>query len=203
MPIENLQQAAQQIALLLNSVIRLGGFRLKFRAMANDGFSESEEAPQLIVEFAGPDAPLLTQRHGELLRSLEHLAAQSLRLDAREQYLLSFDALSFKAIEAREMRLTAETAAAGVIESGMPYSFSPTNSRERRMMHLLFKQIAGVETASQGEGLERYLVVYPEGKTHLPAPVPAMPQRGGFGGTRSDRSGRPDQPRRDGGFRRR
>ncbi len=215
MPIENLQQAAQQIAQLLNSVIRHGGFRLKFRALANEGFSEGGETPQLIVEFAGADAPLLTQRHGELLRALEHLAAQALRLDAREQFLLSFDALGFKALEAEEMRLAAETAAARVIESGMPFSFSPTNSRERRMMHMLFQQISGVETASQGEGQERYLVVYPEGKTHLPAPVPAMPQRGGFGGghsersdrpyrsDRPDRSGRPDRPRREGEFRRR
>ncbi len=217
MTIENLQESAQQIASLLNSVIYNGGFRLKFRAMAGPATGSAaepeSETPALVVEFAGADAPLLTQRHGELLRALEHLGTQVLRLEPQEQYLLSFDALNFKALEEQELRLAAETAAARVLETGMPYSFAPTHARERRRMHMIIREIAGVETASLGEGNERYLVVYPEGKTHLPAPVPAMPRRGGERGgdsrsdSRGDRGGRGGRDGRSGGrpggFRRR
>jgi spoIIIJ-associated protein len=179
MPIDNLQQAAQQIANLLNAVIRLGGLRLKYKVSASPAPATSESAGQQVlnVELTGPDAPMLTHRGGELLRSLEHIAIQILRLDVREHDLVSFDALNFKALRQQEIQLSAETAAERVRESGMPYSFPPTNSRERRMLHLAFKSIEDVETASIGEGQERYLVVYPKGKTHLPAPIPAMPQR--------------------------
>ncbi len=200
MPIENLQQAAQQIANFLNSVIRLGGLRLKYRVSASNSPAapDSAAAPVLNVDLSGTDAPLLTQRGGELLRALEHIAVQILRLDIRENELVSFDALNFKALRQQEIQATAEETAERVRSSGQPFSFPPTNSRERRMLHLAFKGLEGVETASLGEGQERYLVVYPQGQTHLPAPVPAMPQRGGF---RSDRGGRGDRGgRRDDNF---
>jgi len=204
MPIDNLQQAAQQIASFLNSVVKLGGLRLKYRISAGAPAPgiDTGGAEVLHVELLGQDAPLLTQRGGELLRSLEHIAIQILRLDLREQDLVSFDALNFKALRQQEIQLSAETAAARVRQSGTPYSFPPTNSRERRMLHLAFKGIEDVETASIGEGQERYLVVYPKGRTDLPAPIPQMPTRGygdrGGRGDRGDRGNRRnDRPRRD------
>jgi spoIIIJ-associated protein len=209
MPIADLQQAAKQIASFLNSVIRLGGLRLKYRisASAPPESAETDGAQVLNVELAGPDAPMLTHRGGELLRALEHIAIQILRLDIREHDLVSFDALNFKALRAQEIQLSAETAAERVRQTGMPFSFPPSNSRERRMLHLAFKEMEDVESASLGEGQERYLVVYPKGKTHLPAPVPAMPSRPSYGdrGNRSDRDDRArrsDRPRRDSGYNR-
>ena len=209
MPIENIQQAAQQVANFLNSVIRLGGLRLKYRISASAAPADSDSAGQEIlnVELHGQDAPMVTARGGELLRSLEHIAIQILRLDVREHDLVSFDALNFKALRAQEIQLSAETAAERVRQTGQPFSFPPSNSRERRMLHLAFKNMEDVESASLGEGQERYLVVYPKGKTHLPAPVPVMPSRSGYGdrdnrGNR-DRGGRGDRPRRDSGYSRR
>jgi spoIIIJ-associated protein len=195
MPISDLQQAAQQIASFLNSVVRLGGLRLKYRVSAGAAPADSENpgAQVLNVELAGPDAPLLTQRHGELLRALEHIAIQILHLDPREHDLVSFDALNFKALRLQEIQLSAETAAERVRETGQPYSFPPSNSRERRLLHMAFREMDDVETVSHGEGQERYLVVYPKGRTDLPAPVPAMPARGGYGdrgGRGGDRGGR-------------
>jgi spoIIIJ-associated protein len=53
------------------------------------------------------------------------------------------------------------------------------NSRERRLLHLAFKSLQGVETASSGEGQERFLAVYPAGRTNLPVTQPMKPR--GFG----------------------
>jgi len=181
MPIADLQQAAQKIAGFLATLNKLGGMRLKYRITAGDGARDPEgfEARLIYVELAGPDAPLLTQHNGELLRALETIAAQMLRLDQREQDLVSFDAANFKALRAQELRLQAETAAEKVRRSGVPYAFPPMNSRERRLMHMAFRGIEGVETASSGEGPDRFLAVYPKGKTNLPVVPPAKPH--GFG----------------------
>jgi spoIIIJ-associated protein len=193
MPIENLPQAARQIADFLNSVIRLGGLRFKYRISASPAPDDSESAGAevLNVELSGQDAPMLTQRGGELLRSLEHIGLQILRLDVREQDLLNFDALNFKALRQQEIQLSAETAAEKVRQTGQPFSFPPSNSRERRQLHMAFRDMEDVETQSLGEGQERYLVVYPKGRTDLPAPVPPMPQRPSYG----DRGGRGDRDR--------
>jgi spoIIIJ-associated protein len=181
MPIADLEQAAQKIAGFLNTLNKLGGMRLKYRITAGDGARDPEgmEARQIYVELGGPDVPLVTQRNGELLFALETLAAQMLRLEQREHDLVSFDAASFKALRAQELRLAVETAAEKVRRTGVPYSFPPMNSRERRLLHLACRDLEGVETASAGEGQDRFLVVYPEGKTDLPVTQPTKPR--GFG----------------------
>jgi spoIIIJ-associated protein len=184
MPIDDLQAAAQKIAGFLNTLNKLGGLRLKYRITAGDGALDPNglEAREIYVELAGPDAPLLTQHNGELLLALETVAAQMLRLDQREHDLVSFDSGNFKALRAAELRLQAETAADKVLRSGTPYAFPPMNSRERRLLHMAFREIEGVETASSGEGLERFLAVYPAGKTNLPVAAPQRPRGFGHGG---------------------
>jgi spoIIIJ-associated protein len=181
MPIDDLQQAAQKIAGLLSMLNKLGGLRLKYRISAAEPATESDGSVRSLinVELAGPDTPLATQHNGELLRALETISAQMLRLDQREQDLISFDAGNFKALQAQELRLKAEIAADKVIRSGIPYAFPPTNSRERRLLHMAFREIEGVETASSGEGQDRFLAVYPAGKTHLPVTPPAKPREFG------------------------
>jgi spoIIIJ-associated protein len=181
MPIADLQEAAQKIAGFLAHLNKLGGLRLKYRITAGDGARDPEglEARQIYVDLSGPDAPLLTQHNGELLRALETVAAQMLRLDQREHDLISFDAGNFKALRAQELRMAAETAAEKVRKTGVPYSFPPMNSRERRLLHLAFREMEGIETASSGEGPGRFLAVYPAGKTHLPVAPPVRPR--GFG----------------------
>src|ERR1700742_577099 len=148
MPIDDYSAAAQKIAAFLKTLTTLGELRLKYRITAGAGAVDPGglESREIYVELAGPDAPLLTQRGGELLRSLEHVAIQILRLDIREHDLVSFDALNFKALRQQEIQLSAETAAERVRETGMPYSFPPTNSRERRLLHMAFKEIPDVET---------------------------------------------------------
>jgi spoIIIJ-associated protein len=196
MPIEDLQQAAQKIAGFLATLNKLGGLRLKYRISAGNGATDGAtdpeaKAPSLSVELGGPDVPLVTQHNGELLLALETISAQILRLDQREGDLISFDAGNFKALRAQELRMTAETAAEKVIRSGVPYAFPAMNSRERRLLHMAFRGIEGVETASNGEGPDRFLAVYPEGKTNLPVAAPVKPRGFGDRGRSSGDRGRP------------
>jgi spoIIIJ-associated protein len=178
MPITDLQQAAQKIAGFLTSLNKLGGMRLKYRITAGDGAHapETPEACVIHVDLAGPDVPLLTQHNGELLLALETIAAQILRLESRENDLVSFDAANFKALRAQQIHLEAEIAAEKVRKTGVPYAFPPMNSRERRLLHLAFRSIEGVETASSGEGRDRFLAVYPAGKTDLPVTPSVRPR---------------------------
>ncbi len=190
MPIDNLQEAAQKIAGFLATLNKLGGLRFKYRISAGDGTPDAEgKTPALCIELGGPDVLLATQHNGELLLALETIAAQILRLDQREGDLVSFDAENFKALRAQEQQLKAEIAADKVIRSGIPYAFPPMNSRERRLLHMAFKGIEGVETASNGEGPERFLAVYPAGQTHLPVTPPAKPRSFGDRGDRGRSSG--------------
>src|ERR1700751_648864 len=165
MPIEDYSAAAQSIAAFLKTLTTPGGLRLKYRITAGAGAADPDglEAREIYVELAGPDAGLLTQRGGELLRALEHIAAKIIRLDNEEHDKVSFDANNFKAMRARELKLAAETAAERVRRTGQPFSFAPMSSRERRMLHLAFRASDDLATSSTGEGLQRFVVAHPKG----------------------------------------
>lgn len=168
MPIDDYRVAAEKIAAFLKTLTTTGGLRLKYRITAGTGAADPDglEAREIYVELAGPDVPLLTAKGGELLRSLEHVAAKIIRLEPEEHDKVSFDAGNFKAIRARELHLAAETAAERVRRLGQPYSFAPMSSRERRMLHLAFRDYDDLETSSSGEGARRFVVVYPRGWEH-------------------------------------
>jgi spoIIIJ-associated protein len=184
MPIEDYSAAAQRIAAFLKTLTTTGGLRLRYRITAGQGAADPDqlEAREIYVELAGPDAGLLTQRGGELLRAFEHIAAKIIRLENEEHDKVSFDANNFKAMRARELKLAAETAAEKVRRTGQPFSFAPMSSRERRMLHLAFRAYDDLATSSTGEGLHRFVVAHPKGyDTSKFVSAPRRPFAGGRG----------------------
>lgn len=164
MPIENYQSAAETINGFLKVVTGMGGLRLKYRITAGAGAADPNgfESREIYVEIAGPDVGLVLEHNAELLRSLEHVAAKMLHLEPSEHDLISFDARGYKALRAQELRLAADTAAEQTRRTGEPYQFAPMNSRERRMLHLALKNHEDLRSESSGEGMRRYVVVYPK-----------------------------------------
>lgn len=161
---EDLAQAAQTVAQLMRLLTTTGGLRLRFRITAGAGAADPDglERRDIYVECKGPDAPMLLERDGELLRALEHVAAKMLRLEAEEHDRVSFDADGFKAARAGALRGAADHAIGVVQDTGRPFRFEPMSSRERRMLHLFLKN-SSLATASSGEGPQRSVVLYPEG----------------------------------------
>ena len=161
---EDLAPAAETVATLMRLLTTVGGLRLRFRITAGAGAADPDgfERRDLYVECKGPDAGLLLAQDGELLRSLEHIAAKMLRLEPEEHDRVSFDTDNYKAKRAAALRATARQAIAAVTATGQPFQFPPMNSRERRMLHLSLRD-SGLQTASTGEGLQRSVVLYPAG----------------------------------------
>ncbi len=181
MPIPDLQAAAQTLVQFLKLLTAEGRLRLRYRITAGAGAADPDgfEAREIYIELSGPDTPMLLSRNGELLRGLEHIGAKLLRLEDNEHDKVSFDADSFKAMRAAELRLRADTAAEQAVRTGQPVPFPPSNSRERRLLHLALKDHPGITTQSVGEGPARVLVVFPEGydqAAYTPPPV-TLPER--------------------------
>jgi spoIIIJ-associated protein len=156
--------AANKINELLQSVVTHGGLRLKYRITVDPPLPEERdwERPEIMVDFSGPDSTLLLARGGELLRALELLALESLRLQGDEHEKINFDCMNQRKMRLDELRLAASVAAEKVSQSGTPYEFAPMSSRERRIVHLSLRDKSDLRTESEGEGLRRYVVVYPK-----------------------------------------
>jgi spoIIIJ-associated protein len=155
---------ANKINEFLSSVVTHGGLRLKYRITVDPPLAEERdwERPEILVEFSGPDSPLLLERGGELLRAIELLALEMLRLPGNEHEKVCFDCMNQRALRLEELRIAADVAAERVRKTGAPYEFAAMSSRERRIVHLALRDHADLRTESQGEGARRCLVVYPK-----------------------------------------
>jgi spoIIIJ-associated protein len=157
-------ESANQLNTFLGGVIKNAGLKLKYRITVDPPLGEDRdwERPEVLVEFAGPDSSLLLERGAELLRSLELLAMEMLRLPGNEHEKVNFDCLGHRKARLEELRLAARVAADKVRQSGVPYHFSPMSSRERRIVHLALRDEQDLHTESDGEGLRRCVVLYPK-----------------------------------------
>jgi len=172
MPIPDKVAAAKKINEMLGGIVTHGGLHLKYRITVDPPLPQDRdwERPEILVELAGPDSPLLLERGGELLRAIELLAIEMLRLPGDEHEKICFDCMNHRAMRLQELRAAADVAAEKVRKTGVPYQFAPMSSRERRIVHLAFRDHSDLRTESEGEGPRRGLVVYP--KNYTPAAKP-------------------------------
>jgi len=161
---------AKKIDALLKTIITHGAFKLKYRITVNPPAAPDLEQPEILVELAGPDSSLVLERGAELLRSIETVIHESLRLSPEDHDKISFDCRGYRAARQQELKLSAQVAAERVLKTGLPYEFAPMTSRERRLIHLAFRGHETLVTQSEGEGMRRYVVVYP--KDYKPSKPP-------------------------------
>lgn len=179
MAIEEKIAAAKQINELLNSIVRLGGFRVKYRIAVDPPVNPGAEwdTPTILVDFSGPDSGLLVARNGELLNALEMVTMESVGDMLDEHDRISFDSMGFRQARTDELVMSAKVAAEKVRKTGLPYAFSPMNSRERRVVHLSLRDEEDLRTESEGEGPSRHLVVYPKNYKGKAPAAPAANRR--------------------------
>jgi len=173
MPILDKIAAANRINEFLRGIVANAALRLKYRITVDPPLAEERdwEKPEILVEFAGPDSPLLLERGAELLRALELLALETLRLAGNEHEKLCFDCMNHRAMRLEELRMAAAVAAEKVRKTGTPYRFAPMSSRERRIVHLALRDETDLRTESEGEGLRRCVVVYAKDYKSAAKPV--------------------------------
>jgi spoIIIJ-associated protein len=157
-------ESANQLNGFLNGLVRHAGLKLKYRIIVDPVIADDRdwERPDILVEFAGPDSSRLLERGAELLRAMELLAMEMMRLPGNEHEKISFDCMGHRKARLEELRMSAKVAAEKVRQSGTPYHFAPMSSRERRIVHLALREEQDLTTESTGEGLRRSVVLYPK-----------------------------------------
>jgi spoIIIJ-associated protein len=156
------EAAAAEIRRCLDTILRTARFHLSYRVdIAPQLGAEDLETAEIVVNFEGPDKPLLLERNGDLLKALEHIAVRWLRLEPQLHNRVRFDCGNFRASRIAELKLSADVAAERVRQTREPFRFQPMAARDRRIIHLALKDQAGVRTSSEGEGGMRLVVIFP------------------------------------------
>lgn len=156
------EAAAAEIRRCLDAILRAARFQLSYRVdIAPQSGAEDLESAEIVVDFDGPDRPLLLERNGDLLKALEHIAVRWLRLEPQLYNRVRFDCGDFRASRISELRLSAEVAAERVRQTREPFRFQPMAARDRRIIHLALQDQPGVRTTSEGVGDMRQVVIFP------------------------------------------
>jgi spoIIIJ-associated protein len=146
----------------LDTLLQKSRFQLTYEVRTlGPATSKEFENPEIVVEFKGSDLDLLLEHNAELLMALEHVALRWLWLDPQFYGRIRFDAGGYRGIRIEELKLSARVAAGRVRETHAPFRFNAMSSRERRILHLVLKDEAGVRSESEGAGEDRQVVVYP------------------------------------------
>jgi spoIIIJ-associated protein len=154
------EAAAEELRNFLGRVLRAGRFDLtvKVRTVEAGG---ADDGPEIFADLDGRDKEILLARGGEVLAALEHLAFRALNLEPAYHEKIQVDCAGHRALRFEELRMTARVAAERVVASRQPFQLNPMSSRERRIVHLALKDMAGVRTESAGTGDERHIVIHP------------------------------------------
>src|ERR1700722_7670727 len=121
----------------------------------------AERGGVLTGRLEGEDVGLFIGRHGQTIDAVQHLAQRIVFPDGPSSVRVVIDANGYRERRAESLRAEAEEAADRAIASGKPVELDPLPPFERRIVHEYLRDRGGVETHSEGNEPERYLVVSP------------------------------------------
>ena len=125
---------------------------------------EVEEGDGVLTgRLKGDDVGLFIGRHGQTIDAVQHLAQRIVFPDGPSPVRVVIDADGYRQRRAEALQAEAEESVEQALRSGRAVEFDPMPPSERRIIHEYLREREGVETYSEGEEPERYIVVSPLG----------------------------------------
>jgi spoIIIJ-associated protein len=113
----------------------------------------------------GENVGLFIGRHGQTIDAVQHLAQRIVFPDGPSAVRVVIDANGYRERRAEALQAEADEAADEAVDTGRPVELDPLPPAERRIVHEYLRDRDDVETHSEGDEPDRYLVVSPAGRT--------------------------------------
>lgn len=121
---------------------------------------EGEEG-ELILDITGSDLAILIGRHGKTLDALQFIVSAVTVRKIGFRYPIVVDVEGYKNRQRQKLEAIAQSAASRASNQGRSVKLRPMTPYERRIVHIALREDNRVETASEGEGSARHVVVLP------------------------------------------
>ena len=133
-------------------------------ALGLDVEVDVEEADGVLTGYlAGDDVGLFIGRRGQTIDAVQHLAQRVVYRGGPVQARIVIDADGYRERRAKQLREDADDAAEEALRTGGAVELDHMPASERRVVHEHLRDRGDVETHSEGDEPERYLVVEPLG----------------------------------------
>jgi len=111
----------------------------------------------------GEDVGLFIGRHGQTIDAVQHLAQRIVFPDGPSAVRVVIDANGYRERRAESLRADADEAADEAVGAAKRVELDPLPPFERRIVHEYLRERGDVETHSEGEEPDRYLIITPRG----------------------------------------
>ena len=116
---------------------------------------------ELILDLTGGDLAILIGRHGKTLDALQFLVSTATARMIGYRYPVVVDVEGYKGRQREKLESVAYSAADRAVSQNRSVRLRPMTPYERRIIHITLADDPRVETASEGEGTARRVVVLP------------------------------------------
>jgi spoIIIJ-associated protein len=120
-----------------------------------------EDEEEIHVDVWGEDLGILIGRGGATLQALQGLVSTIVRRHSCEERRIVIDVERYKERRRQKLREYAERMAEKARTTKRPIRLEPMTPRERKIIHDALKDIAGVQSKSEGEDPQRRVVISP------------------------------------------
>ena len=120
-----------------------------------------ETGEELVATLVGPDLGVLIGRHGQTIDAIQLLAYQAAFRGLPDRKRVSVDAAGYRRRQSESLQRRAEMAAEDAVRHKEAVEMDPMGPNERRVVHEHLRDRPEVETYSEGDEPNRYVVVAP------------------------------------------
>ena len=147
------EDPAERVRLLLERVVEELGLRATV--------SVDEDDEEIHADVDGEDVGLLIGRHGQTIDAIQLLCYQAAFRGRQDRKRVSVDAAGYRERQGESLRRRADMAADDAVRHKEAVEMDPMGSNERRVVHEHLRDRPEVETYSEGDEPNRYVVVAP------------------------------------------
>ena len=116
---------------------------------------------ELILDITGDDLAVLISRHGKTLDALQFLVSAITVRTIGFRYPVVIDVEGYKSRQRQKLESIARSSANRAASQHRSVKLRPMTPYERRLVHIALRDDDRVETASEGEGSARHVVIIP------------------------------------------
>ena len=115
------------------------------------------------VDVDCDDYGIIIGRRGETLDALQYLASLAVKKATDKYVRVALNVGDYRAKREETLRALAIKNANFAVRTGRRYSFEPMNPYERRIIHTAVQEVKGAVSRSVGNGMDRRVLIEPEG----------------------------------------
>lgn len=134
-----------------------------WREDEQEGSKKGKGNPVFYVDINSEDSALLIGKNGANLESLQFILAVRLKTQTKEEdFEVYVDVDNWRKQKEEKLKDMALSIAQKVAETATPQQLYNLRPSERRVVHTVLTDHPKVTTISEGEGIDRYLIIKPK-----------------------------------------